>query len=342
MHISRPKLIASSPAVLALVALLAHASAARQPRLASRSTRSPARAGSGSRSAALGFLGGFLRAPSAPGARRSPRRAARICPRQAAARIGVGCMVNSFAPAKLGDAVKIALCARAIDGPGRIWTTGGVYAALAAARSLTLALLLVVASATGAMPIWPVFVIFGAVGLLAVAGAFSGRLRSHPRIAHVLGGLAALERSPRAIATVARLDGRHAARAARRHGRRRRGARAAAPAARGAAHPPRPRPCSLVPDHPRRLRHRQRRRRRRAREPRHRHVAGARVGLAIQALETLVSVTVGSLGALYLACAERSGSPLDAPRRHRRRIAPRSPPASASPCSTSSSGWSAR
>ena len=158
----------------------------------------------------------------------------RICPRQAAARIGVGCMVNSFAPAKLGDAVKIALCSKAIDGPGRLWTTGGVYAALAAARSLTLALLLVVASATGAMPIWPVFVIFGAVGLLAVAGAFSGRLRSHPRIAHVLGGLAALERSPRAIATVLgwtlgmQLD------ASRRHCRRRRGAWAAASAARGA------------------------------------------------------------------------------------------------------------
>src|ERR1700752_3881769 len=29
----------------------------------------------------------------------------RICPLQAAARIGIGSMVNSFAPAKLGDAV---------------------------------------------------------------------------------------------------------------------------------------------------------------------------------------------------------------------------------------------
>src|SRR4051794_4621863 len=30
----------------------------------------------------------------------------RICPRQAAARLGVGALVNSVAPAKLGDAVK--------------------------------------------------------------------------------------------------------------------------------------------------------------------------------------------------------------------------------------------
>ena len=52
----------------------------------------------------------------------------RICPLQAGARLGVGCMVNSFAPAKLGDAVKVALCARAIDAPGRMWTAGGVYA----------------------------------------------------------------------------------------------------------------------------------------------------------------------------------------------------------------------
>src|SRR5580765_8295554 len=158
-----------------------------------RSTRSPVRTGSGWRLGHSAFSVGSW-PPSALGAPRSLRRAA--------ARIGVGCMVNSFAPAKLGDAVKIALCSKAIDGPGRLWTTGGVYVALAAARSLTLALLVVLASATGAMPIWPVFVIFGAVGLLAVAGAFSGRLRSHPRIAHVLGGLAALERSPRAIATV--------------------------------------------------------------------------------------------------------------------------------------------
>ena len=110
--------------------------------------------------------------------------------------------MNAFAPAKLGDAVKIALCARSIDAPGRLWTTGGVYAALAAARCLTLAALLVVASATGAMPLWPVFVLCGAVAVLAVAAAYSGRLRRHPRIAKLLAGFAALERSPRGIATV--------------------------------------------------------------------------------------------------------------------------------------------
>src|SRR4051794_36577427 len=52
----------------------------------------------------------------------------RISPQEVAARIGVGCLVNTVAPAKLGDAVKVALCAKTLEGPDRIWTTGGVYA----------------------------------------------------------------------------------------------------------------------------------------------------------------------------------------------------------------------
>ena len=94
-------------------------------------------------------------------------------------------MVNSFAPAKLGDAVKIALFSKAIDAPGRIWTAGGVYAALAAARSLVLAALLVAASATGALPLWPVFVLCGSVAALAAGGApcraASAGTRASPR-----------------------------------------------------------------------------------------------------------------------------------------------------------------
>jgi len=151
--------------------------------------------------AALGFVAAFA---CTVGAWRAALAAAggRVCPKRAAASLGVGSMVNSFAPAKLGDAVKIALFSKAIDTPGRIWTAGGVYAALAAARSLMLAALLVVASATGAMPLWPVFVLCGLVAALTVAAALSGRLRRHPRIAQMLAGLVALERSPRALVTV--------------------------------------------------------------------------------------------------------------------------------------------
>ena len=127
---------------------------------------------------------------------------ARICPREAAARLGIGCAVNSFAPAKLGDAVKVALCSRALEGPTRLWTGGGVYAALAAARSLALASIIVAASITGALPLWPAFALSGLTAGVAVAAVLSRRLRSHPRITSLLEGAGALARSPRAAATV--------------------------------------------------------------------------------------------------------------------------------------------
>jgi uncharacterized membrane protein YbhN (UPF0104 family) len=151
--------------------------------------------------AALAFLVGFACTVCAW---RAALAAAggRIHPAGAAAGLAVGSLVNSFAPAKLGDAVKVGLCSRAIEGPGRLWTTGGVYAALAAARSLTLAGLIVAASATGALPLWPVFALLALAGALAVAARCTSRWRRHPRIAQLAQGFASLERSPRAIATV--------------------------------------------------------------------------------------------------------------------------------------------
>jgi uncharacterized membrane protein YbhN (UPF0104 family) len=209
--------------------------------------------------------------------------------------------VNAVAPAKLGDAVKIALCSKAIQAPGGIWTTGGVYAALAAARSLALALLVVVASLAGALPLWPVFALCGMVAALVVAGSFSGRIRNHERIAKVLAGLSALERSPRAIATV--LGWTFAMAAARL------GATVAAAAALGLPHPvlaalvimPALDVAAAFPITPGSV-----------------GVGSGAVavalasrgigmsqalgvGIAIQALETVVSISAGSLGALYLA-----------------------------------------
>jgi uncharacterized membrane protein YbhN (UPF0104 family) len=127
---------------------------------------------------------------------------ARVPPLQSAARLAVGSLVNSFAPAKLGDAVKIALWSRAIDAPGRLWTAGGAYAALTATRSLTLAAVVVVASLTGAVPLWPVFVLVAGAGCVALAAAASTRIRRHPRLATLLSGIAALVRDPRALAAV--------------------------------------------------------------------------------------------------------------------------------------------
>ena len=150
----------------------------------------------------LAFLGAFV---CTVGAWRSALSAAgaRLCPKQAAARLGIGSMVNAFTPAKLGDAVKITLCARAIDAPDRMWTATGTYTALAAARSLTLAGLVVAASATHALPIWPVFVLVGSAGLVALTAVASTRFRSHHRIASFLAGVAALAKDRRALRGVA-------------------------------------------------------------------------------------------------------------------------------------------
>jgi hypothetical protein len=152
--------------------------------------------------AAVAFLGAFACTVAAWRAAMTSA-GARLCPRQAAARLGVGSLVNAVAPAKLGDAVKVALCARAMTGPGRAWAASGAYAALTATRSLTLAALVVAASATGAMPIWPVFALLGGVAALALAATVSRRFRSHAQVARLLDGTTALIRSPRSLAAVA-------------------------------------------------------------------------------------------------------------------------------------------
>src|SRR5215216_1026530 len=126
----------------------------------------------------------------------------RICPRQAAARIGVGCLVNAIAPAKIGDAAKVALLAKAVEGRDRMWTVGGVYAGLGAAHALVLAGLVVAAYATGSLPLWPVFVLCAAVAIVAGVALSSARWRGHHRLQHLFGAVAALARSPRAAAMV--------------------------------------------------------------------------------------------------------------------------------------------
>ncbi|HEY7396705.1 MAG TPA: lysylphosphatidylglycerol synthase domain-containing protein [Gaiellaceae bacterium] len=251
--------------------------------------------------AALGFAAAF---GCTVGAWTAAFRAAggRICPRQAASRLGIGSLVNCFAPAKLGDAVKVALCSQAIDAPGRLWTAGGVYAAISAARCLALAALVVVAAAAGALPWWPVLVLCAFVGALAAAGALSGRLH-HPRIAQLVEGLAALERSPRAMATL--LGWTFAMAAARV------GATVAVAASLGLPHPllaalvilPALDVAAAFPITPGAI-----------------GVGSGAVavalagrgigmpdalgtGIAMQAIESVVSITAGSLGILYLAQA---------------------------------------
>jgi uncharacterized membrane protein YbhN (UPF0104 family) len=118
------------------------------------------------------------------------------------ASLGVGALINTFAPARLGDVAKIALFSRAIDSPNRLWTAGGVYAAVSAARCLSIAALLVAASLVGAMPLWPVYGLCIVVAVVGALALFSARWRRYPHLAQLLGGFAALVRSPRLAAQV--------------------------------------------------------------------------------------------------------------------------------------------
>jgi uncharacterized membrane protein YbhN (UPF0104 family) len=148
-----------------------------------------------------GFLAGFLACVAAWRAALAAS-GARISLPGGAASLGVGALVNSFAPARLGDVVKIALFSRSIDGPDGIWTAGGVYAAVSAARCLSIAALVAAAAVAGALPLWPVFALCVGVAVVGGLALASERWRGYPRIAHLLGGLAALERSPRQAAKV--------------------------------------------------------------------------------------------------------------------------------------------
>ena len=151
--------------------------------------------------AMAGFVGGFL---ACVAAWRAALAAAdgRVSFVRGAASIGVGSLANTFAPARLGDVVKIALFSRAIDGPERVWTAGGVYASVSAARCLSVAALVVAASVTGALPLWPVFALCVGVAVVGAVALSSTRWRRYPHLVRLLAGFAALVRSPRLAARV--------------------------------------------------------------------------------------------------------------------------------------------
>jgi uncharacterized membrane protein YbhN (UPF0104 family) len=118
----------------------------------------------------------------------------------ACARYGVGSLVNMLTPARIGDVVRIALFARALPGRDRIWTTGGACAAVGAARALALGVLLVVASAVGALPLWPLGLVAAVVGAAAAVSVVTRKWRPAGHVAHVLDAFRELGRRPTASA----------------------------------------------------------------------------------------------------------------------------------------------
>jgi uncharacterized membrane protein YbhN (UPF0104 family) len=121
----------------------------------------------------------------------------------AATRYGVGCLVNSFAPSSLGDAVRVTLLAQKVESPNGFWSVGGSAAAVSALRGVTLCALIVTAALlTHALPLWPVAVICSGAALAGVVAYALWRRHPQGRLGNFVGGFVATLRSPRATAAV--------------------------------------------------------------------------------------------------------------------------------------------
>jgi uncharacterized membrane protein YbhN (UPF0104 family) len=114
----------------------------------------------------------------------------------AIARYAIGSAVNTLAPARFGDVVRIALFARTLDHPERTWTSAGAYTAIGAARTLVVALLLLVGYAAGALPLWPLLAAAACVGLTLLAAALARRRNPRSGIAHFFDAYRELGRRP--------------------------------------------------------------------------------------------------------------------------------------------------
>ena len=121
----------------------------------------------------------------------------------AGARYGIGSLINSFAPARLGDVVRLALFSRALDEDERLWRASGSFAVIGAARALVLALLIVAGSVVGALPLWPVLVLIGLTAVAAFAAMKTRNRTARTHVAHLLDAFRELGRAPKRGACVA-------------------------------------------------------------------------------------------------------------------------------------------
>ncbi|MGB2953862.1 MAG: lysylphosphatidylglycerol synthase domain-containing protein [Gaiellaceae bacterium] len=131
------------------------------------------------------------------------RLGAETGPVDSAARYGVGSLVNSFAPARLGDAVRIALFSQTLERGGRVWTTGGVFAAIGAARALALGAMVIAGAATTGASWWPLGVLVAAAGIAVVLSVLARKRRLGSRIAHLLDAFRLFGSQPRTALAVA-------------------------------------------------------------------------------------------------------------------------------------------
>lgn len=195
-RVGRRGLVAAAVATVALVAV-----AATPQLLGSHLGEAFERLGSADPAwlwlAALGFLCSLV------GSAGSWEAAVRLCGGRigaldANARYGLGSLVNTFVPGRVGDALRFALYSRSVDGEARLWKTGGAFAAIGVARAVAMAALVAGGVAIGALPLWPLLLLGGfvAIGAAVAWRSRNGRARTH--VAHLLDAFRELGRDPRA------------------------------------------------------------------------------------------------------------------------------------------------
>lgn len=119
--------------------------------------------------------------------------------REACARYGIGSLVNTFAPFRLGDAARVAAFARALDDEDGVWVAGGALGAIEAARVVSVVLLIVIAWSIGAVPL--AWLGLASLILAALAGVVRfvavRRPGGNPRVARLLTAVRELAKAPR-------------------------------------------------------------------------------------------------------------------------------------------------
>ncbi|MGH2933655.1 MAG: lysylphosphatidylglycerol synthase domain-containing protein [Gaiellaceae bacterium] len=116
---------------------------------------------------------------------------------RSAAFFGVGSLVNSLTPARLGDAVRIALFSRGLPGQGRLWAGGGIFAAMSAFQGVSMIILVATAAWLGAIPPWAVALPAAPAVVAVVLARRAKRRGSRSGISRLLDVFAAFGRSPR-------------------------------------------------------------------------------------------------------------------------------------------------
>src|SRR4051812_43430739 len=113
-------------------------------------------------------------------------------------RFGVGAVVQILTPARLGDAVRVALFARTVDADRPVLRVGGAYAMLEGARAVALGVLLLAASLVAGMSYWPVAIVAAVAVVVVVAVNVLARRTTRGPFARILATAQALRADPRA------------------------------------------------------------------------------------------------------------------------------------------------